>query len=87
MSIVIPNKDSLAVLRQCVDSILDKSTYDAYEIVIVENNSTEVERLPITKKVAKDSARAMRVLRRSLQLLEDHQPGRRSCERGSIASS
>ena len=30
VSIVIPNKDSLSVLRQCVDSILDKSTYDAY---------------------------------------------------------
>ena len=55
VSIVIPNKDSLAVLRQCVDSILDKSTYDAYEIVIVENNSTEVETFAYYEEVAKDS--------------------------------
>ena len=52
MSIVIPNKDSLAVLRQCVDSILDKSTYDAYEIVIVENNSSEVETFAYYEEVA-----------------------------------
>lgn len=43
VSIVIPNKDNLAILRQCIDSIVAKSTYDAYEIVIVENNSVEAE--------------------------------------------
>ncbi|MFR4802778.1 MAG: glycosyltransferase [Eggerthellaceae bacterium] len=50
MSIVIPNKDNLSVLRQCVDSILDKSTYDAYEIVIVETTAPRWKRSPITKR-------------------------------------
>lgn len=40
VSIIIPNKDHLDDLKRCVDSILDKSTYDNYEIIIVENNST-----------------------------------------------
>ena len=41
ISIVIPNKDHVADLERCVNSILDKSTYTNYEIIIVENNSTE----------------------------------------------
>lgn len=41
VSIVIPNKDLGPVLERCIDSILEKSTYQNYEILIVENNSTE----------------------------------------------
>lgn len=40
ISIVIPNRDHAEDLKRCVSSILQKSTYDNYEIVIVENNST-----------------------------------------------
>lgn len=40
ISIIIANKDHLEDLKRCVDSILDKSTYENYEIIIVENNST-----------------------------------------------
>lgn len=39
ISIVIPNKDHVEDLSRCVDSILRQSTYDHYEIIIVENNS------------------------------------------------
>lgn len=41
ISIVIPNKDHMEDLSRCVSSILEKSTYDHYEILIVENNSEE----------------------------------------------
>ena len=43
ISIIIANKDHVADLRRCVSSILEKSTYDNYEIIIVENNSSENE--------------------------------------------
>ena len=43
ISIVIANRDHVEDLRRCVTSILEKSTYDKYEIVIVENNSTTQE--------------------------------------------
>ena len=41
VSIIICNKDEVPTLRKCVESILNKSSYDNYEIIIVENNSTE----------------------------------------------
>ena len=41
VSIVIPTKDQTDVLDTCLQSILAKSTYDNYEIVLIENNSTE----------------------------------------------
>ncbi len=43
ISIVIANKDHASDLKRCVTSILEKSTYDNYEIIIVENNSTTQE--------------------------------------------
>lgn len=43
ISIVIPNKDNLSVLRRCLDSIFEKTTYSNFEIVIVENNSSSAE--------------------------------------------
>lgn len=39
ISIVIPNKDHAADLKRCITSILEKSTYENYEIVVVENGS------------------------------------------------
>ena len=40
VSIIIPNKDSVRLLKKCINSILKLTTYKNYEIVIVENNST-----------------------------------------------
>ncbi len=41
VSIIIPNKDHIDDLSRCIESVVNKSTYDNYEIIIVENNSTE----------------------------------------------
>lgn len=43
VSIIIPTKDQVDILDICLRSILTKSTYDNYEIVLIENNSTEPE--------------------------------------------
>jgi GT2 family glycosyltransferase len=43
ISIVIANKDHLGDLQRCITSILEKSTYENYEIIIVENNSETEE--------------------------------------------
>jgi len=43
VSIIILNKDNVSMLQNCLSSIIEKTTYDNYEIIIVENNSTEDE--------------------------------------------
>lgn len=41
ISIIIANKDNIDALDTCLKSIYEKSTYRNFEIIIVENNSTE----------------------------------------------
>ena len=41
VAIIIPTKDKVDILKRCVDSILDRSTYANYHIVIVDNGSEE----------------------------------------------
>jgi glycosyltransferase involved in cell wall biosynthesis len=41
VTLVIPTRDGLDFLRPCVDSILDKTRYRSFHIVIVDNRSTE----------------------------------------------
>ncbi len=43
ISILIPNKDHKEDLSRCVESVLKESTYDNYEIIIIENNSVTEE--------------------------------------------
>lgn len=43
VSIMIPNCDHAPTLRKCVDSIMRLSTWQNYEVVIIENNSRERE--------------------------------------------
>lgn len=41
VSIIIPTKDKLELLKPCVKSILSKTNYSNYEIIILNNNSSE----------------------------------------------
>ena len=41
VSIIIPTKDGISLLRPCVESIFTKTTYPNYEVLIVDNNSRE----------------------------------------------
>ena len=43
VSIIIPNCEHTDVLKKCICSILTKTTYDNFEIVVVENNSKSKE--------------------------------------------
>jgi GT2 family glycosyltransferase len=41
VSIIVPTRDKVDLLRQCVESVLAKTSYVHYEIVIVDNQSQE----------------------------------------------
>jgi len=43
VSIVIPTRNQLGMLQRCVESIIEKTRYPNYEILIVDNDSDEPE--------------------------------------------
>ena len=51
ISIIIPNKDHAEDLKLCLDSIFEKSDYRNFEVVFVENNSTEPESFACYKEL------------------------------------
>lgn len=53
LSIIIANKDHLSDIKLCIDSILDCSTYDNFEIIIVENNSETEEIFKYYEEISK----------------------------------
>jgi GT2 family glycosyltransferase len=45
ISVIIPTKNGTALLSRCIKSIRDKSTYPDYEIIVVDNGSTDPKAL------------------------------------------
>ena len=56
VSILIPNKDHVPDLRRCIDSITTKSSYENYEIIVIENNSVNEETFSYYETISKHPA-------------------------------
>lgn len=54
VSIIIPFKDRPDLLKQCVGSILNKTTYKNFEIILLSNNSEEQETHDLIKEMKRD---------------------------------
>ena len=54
VSIIIPNKDEKESLQECIESIREKTEYQNYEILIIENNSTSEEIFHYYKELSRD---------------------------------
>lgn len=61
VSIVIPTRDGLALTKQCIDSVLAKTLYREYEIIVVDNGSVKPETLAYFDEIA--STKGIRVIR------------------------
>ena len=55
ITIIIPNKDNIKLLKRCINSILKFTTYKNYEIFIIENNSIKNTTFKYYKKIAKNT--------------------------------
>lgn len=54
VSLLIPTRDRLSLVRTCVESILEKTTYPNYEVVILDNQSVEQETLDWLDEISRD---------------------------------
>jgi glycosyltransferase involved in cell wall biosynthesis len=61
VSLIIPTRNRLQLLRQCVESILKKTSYPNYEILIVDNGSDDPATLQYFREI--ESEARVRVLR------------------------
>ena len=41
VSLIIPTRNAMGLVRQCIDSILSKTTYTNYEILLIDNGSDD----------------------------------------------
>lgn len=60
VSIIIPNKDHKDDLERCINSIKEKSTYDNYEIIIVENNSQQEDIFEYYRQIESDNIKIVK---------------------------
>jgi len=54
VSLLIPTRDQLDVLSTCIESILSKTDYSNYEIIILDNQSSRPETLEYFSKISKN---------------------------------
>ncbi len=54
VSIIIPTRDRLDLLKPCVESLLDKTQYPNYEVLIVDNQSEKPETLEYFQKLEQE---------------------------------
>ena len=69
VSIIITNRDDTKYIKMCVSSVLDKTEYDNYEIIIVDNNSTKFDTLKYYEEV--EESPKVKVIRYSDKLEND----------------
>lgn len=55
VSLIIPTKDRVDLLRKAVGSILEKTTYETYEIIVIDNNSEKAETFAYFEEISQRS--------------------------------
>ncbi len=61
VSLIIPTRDGANLLRRCIRSIRDKTTYANFEIIVIDNGSSDREALDYLREI--EEIAGVRVLR------------------------
>ena len=59
VSIIIPTRDKPGLLKTCIDSIIEKTSYAHYEIIIMDNGSSEKEAVRYLDKIKGDRVKVV----------------------------
>ena len=62
ISILIPTHNGFEILKACIQSVLQKSSYPNYEILIIDNRTSDIKTLSYMKQLSQDNSN-IRVLR------------------------
>ncbi|NTV94300.1 MAG: glycosyltransferase [Thiobacillus sp.] len=62
VSVIVPTRDALDLLRRCLDSLFERTTYPRYEVLVVDNGSVEPATLAYLAEMEGREG-ALRVLR------------------------
>jgi glycosyltransferase involved in cell wall biosynthesis len=60
VSLLIPTRDRIGLLRTCIDSVLNKSTYPQIEIIVIDNGSVEPDSLSYLASLSEQGVRVIR---------------------------
>lgn len=52
VSIIVPTRDQKKVLQKCIDSIVRKTTYERYEIIVIDNESIDHDAVLYLKELS-----------------------------------
>jgi GT2 family glycosyltransferase len=81
VSIVIPNRNNLSLLKRCIDSIYSHTDYPNYEILVVDDHSTDADVLKYYQQQKREKW--------NFRVLEGEKPFNfsRACNQGAKAAS
>ena len=68
VSLVIPTRDRLDLIKNCVESITEKTSYKDYEILVIDNQSREKKTLKWFKKIEEENS-SVRIIKYDRQLI------------------
>ena len=63
VSIIVPTKNQLGMLQRCVETLLEKTAYSNYELLIVDNGSTDADACQWLDGIEAMDSPQLRVLR------------------------
>ena len=64
VSLIIPTKNAKQLVQNCIESIISKTTYSNYEILLIDNNSDDLESLRYFEQISQIESK-VRVLKYS----------------------
>ena len=62
VSIIIPTRDKLEVLEPCLESLLAKTSYPNFEVIVVDNQSSDPDLLEYLEELSSKQAGKVRIL-------------------------